>query len=218
MPQNPPQSPEEQFAAISAVASKLTTVLEAIEAEETDEALAELSEEPSDESADTTGPERKSPRRRVSRKEAREKLKSRVESIPGFDRHSRKCQICNHPNMEELEEEFINWASTHWIKKAFHLRDESAIYRHARAARLGALRRENLSMVVEKVLQEVDHLDAPTVAEVLRGVRILARLNSRGQWVFAPTSQNPNRQTLQELESPATDTKQTPEVISNRQN
>lgn len=215
MTQNHPQSTYEQCAS---VASKLSAVLEAIEAEDADNAVAEPFDEPSDQSAEPPTREEKPPRRRVSRKEAREKLKSRVESIPGFDRHSRKCQICNHPDMEELEDEFINWASAHWIKKAFHLRDESAIYRHARAAGLGILRRESLGMVVEKVLQEVDHLDAPTVAEVLRGVRILARLNSRGQWVFAPASQNSNRQTLQELESPATHTKHTPEVISNRQN
>lgn len=109
-------------------------------------------------------------------------IAKRCEANPTFERHSRKCQICNHPDIEELEDEFINWASAHWIVETFELSDESTIYRHARAAGLDVLRRENLSAVVEKVLQEVDHVDAPDVSQILRAVRILARLNSRGQW------------------------------------
>ena len=211
MPQNPPQSPEEQFAAISAVASKLSGVLDELESDE-ETCPADPYDEPS--KAPGEGPElsrrgrrTKSHVRRVSRKEARARLKLRLEHIPGFDRHSRKCQICNHPDIAELEDEFINWASARWIKKAFKLGDESVIYRHARATGLDMVRRENLAMVVEKVVQEVDHLEVPTVAEVLRGVRILARLNGRGQWVFAPAAGNSNRQTYEKLEIDATCTK-----------
>ena len=192
----------------STLSAKLDEALNKVRSDTTDN----VDDEPSDttEVADSPAP-------RVSRKEARARLKLRLESIPGFDRHSRKCQICKHPEIEELEEEFINWASAHWIKKEFKLHDESTIYRHARATGLDFVRRENLGMALEKIVQEVDHVDAPTVAEVLRAARTLARIDSRGQWVFPPSTEISNRQTLQELESPATHSKQTSEVISNRQ-
>ena len=215
MSQSSSQSLEEQYAA--ALASKLSGVLDELESDESDSTV----EAPN---AAAEGPEQsrraasaKARAPRVSRKEARAKLELRLESIPGFDRHSRKCQICNHPEIEDIEDEFINWASARWIKKAFKLNGESTIYRHARATGLDAVRRENLSMVVEKVLQEVDHVEAPTVAEVLRGVRILARLNGRGEWVFPPGAENSNRQTYEKLEIGPTHTKKTTEVISNRQ-
>ena len=158
-----------------------------------------------------------SPTPRVSRKEARARLKLRLESIPGFNRHSRKCQICNHPEIEDLEDEYVNWASAHWLAKAFNLSDESTIYRHARATGLDIRRRENLGAALEKIVQEVDHLQGPTVSEVLRAIRTLARVNARGQWVFPPPVEISNRQTPPELEIGLTHTKQTMEVIPNRQ-
>ncbi len=193
MSQNSTQSvpsDEEQYAA--ALVPKLNAVLAVVDPE-----IAEEVEEP--DAADAKPPaaraRAKSPAPRVSRKEARARLKLRLESIPGFDRHSRKCQICNHPEIEDLEDEFLNWASAHWIKKAFKLSDESTIYRHARATGLDFVRRENLGFALEKIVQEIDHLEAPTVTEVIRAVRTLARLNSRGEWVFPPTPEIPSRQT-----------------------
>ena len=117
---------------------------------------------------------------------ARMKLTIRLESIPDFDRHSRKCQICNHPDIDEIEEQFINWTTTEQIRKSFKIKGESTIYRHARATGLDICRRENLAVVLEKVLQEIDNVETPTISEILRAARILARLNPRGQWVFPP--------------------------------
>lgn len=113
------------------------------------------------------------------------KLTLRLESIPGFDRHARKCQICHHPDMDDIEEEYVSWTATDDIRKSFKLKGESTIYRHARATGLDLRRRENLAVVLEKVLQEIDNTETPTVSEILRAARILARLNSRGQWVFS---------------------------------
>jgi len=173
--------------------------------------------QPSADSASADSAPDESPTPRVSRKEARARLKLRLESIPGFNRHSRKCQICNHPEIEDLEDEYVNWASAHWLAKAFNLSDESTIYRHARATGLDIRRRENLGAALEKIVQKVDHLQGPTVSEVLRAIRILARVNSRGQWVFPPPTEISNRQTSPELEIGLTHTKQMMEVISNRQ-
>lgn len=116
------------------------------------------------------------------------KLILRLESISGFDRHARKCQICNHPDMDDIEDEYISWTATDCIRNSFKLKGESTIYRHARATGLDLRRRENLAVVLEKVLQEIDNTETPTVSEILRAARILARLNPRGQWTFPPVT------------------------------
>jgi hypothetical protein len=191
--QNDPQSAYDPFAAISAVTSKLAGVLDELESEETNE---EAPDEPRDVPA-AAGPEparlggqsrreRSQRAPRVSRKDATEKLKLRLESIPGFDRHSRKCQICNHPEIDDIEEDFIDWTTADQLRKTFKLKGGSTIYRHARATGLDIRRRENLGVVLEKVVEEVDNAETPTVSEIIRAARTLARLNSRGQWVFPP--------------------------------
>jgi hypothetical protein len=158
--------------------------------------------------------EPKPPRRRLT-DAAKAKIANRSQSNPAFERHSRKCQICSHPDIDEIEDEFVNWASAHWLEEAFGV-NEYTVYRHARAAGLDLLRRENLGVVVEKVLQEVDHIDAPNVAEVLRAVRILSRLNRQGQWVGPLTNEISNRQTYELLEVGVTHTKEGSGADSNR--
>src|SRR5690348_9716964 len=116
------------------------------------------------------------------------KLALRLQSIPDFDRHSRKCQICSHPDIDEIEDQFINWTTAEQILKTFKIKGESTIFRHARATGLDLRRRENLAVVLEKVLQEIDNAEMPTVSEILRAARTLARLNARGQWLFPPVA------------------------------
>lgn len=116
------------------------------------------------------------------------KLILRLESIPDFERHARKCQICNHPEIDDIEDEYISWTHVDDIRKAFKLKGESTIFRHARATGLDLRRRENLAVVLEKVLQEIDNAEMPTVSEILRAARTLARLNARGQWLFPPVA------------------------------
>jgi hypothetical protein len=177
--------------------AELAEILAGGNAHSTAESIAApvyFEEEQQDPSAAT-----KPPRRRLTNA-AKAKIANRCESNPSFERHSRKCQICSHPDIDGIEEQFIAWASANWIAEAFELTDESTIYRHARAAGLDVLRRENLSFVVEKVLQEVDNVETPTVSEVLRAARILARLNGRGQWAAPVANEPSNRQTYEELE------------------
>lgn len=109
-------------------------------------------------------------------------------STSGGNRHSRKCQICNHPERESIEADFVDWDKACAINQRYGLNGKSAIYRHARATGLDVRRRQNLGMVVEKVLEKVDYTDAPSASALLRAVRTLASLNERGQWVEPPTT------------------------------
>src|ERR1700758_2716577 len=71
---------------------------------------------------------------------------------PDPERHSRKCQVCHHPDRAALESDFIHWVSPDYISTAYNLWDRQTIYRHARALGLDELRRQNLRCVIEPIL------------------------------------------------------------------
>jgi hypothetical protein len=89
---------------------------------------------------------------------------------------------------EDIEDDFVDWNRAAEIAKQYGINGRSALYRHGRATGLDVRRRENLRMVVEKVLEDVDYVDTPTASALLRAVRTLACINERGQWVEPPTA------------------------------
>ena len=114
-------------------------------------------------------------------------LINRRASIPGFVRHSRKCKICHNHRVVEIEECYINWTSAHWIQEVFRIKSQDSIYRHARAAGLDAVRRQNVRVAVEKLIEEVDHVTV-TSATILRAVRALSCLDDKGRWTDPPST------------------------------
>lgn len=124
---------------------------------------------------------------RTGRSGPRTKLKVRRYSVPNFERHSRKCQICHHEDIDAIEEAFVNWTSAHKIMRVFKIDADDAIYRHARATGLDVARRQNVRFAVEKVVEHVDHVTI-TSSSILRAVRALSCLNERGQWTELPST------------------------------
>jgi hypothetical protein len=61
-----------------------------------------------------------------------------------LDYHQRKCKICNHPQREEIEEDFINWCKADEIVDVYQLEGYRAVYRHAHATGLFERRRLNI--------------------------------------------------------------------------
>lgn len=121
-------------------------------------------------------------------KAADAKLKARADSIPNFQRHSRKCQICNHPQRKAIENDLFDWKRASWIAQRYRLHGKSTIYRHARATVLDVHRRENLSRRAEEILDKVSVIEKPSVSLILHAVRTLASLNERGQRVKPPVA------------------------------
>jgi hypothetical protein len=113
---------------------------------------------------------------------------ARLQSVPGFERHRRKCQICSLSERKAIESDFAAWKRANWIEKRYNLHGKSTIYRHARATGLDAHRRETLRSRAEEVLEKVDAIETPTASLILRAVRTLASLNERGQWRKPPAS------------------------------
>lgn len=101
---------------------------------------------------------------------------------PDFQRHRRKCAICNHPDREAIEELFIYWHSAASIEELYQLPDWSVVYRHARAAGLYELRRHNIRAVLDHLLEGVDSVEA-TPLSIVAAVRAYTCLTDSGAWV-----------------------------------
>lgn len=112
-------------------------------------------------------------------------LKTRRESIDGFERHSRKCYLCRHPHLEEIENAYLNWHSAYDICRLFQVADPDMLYRHARAARLDAARRGNVRYVVEHFIEQAHNVKI-TSSTVLRSIRALSCLDDKGRWADLP--------------------------------
>src|SRR5579864_5632819 len=57
---------------------------------------------------------------------------------PNLGRHAANCNVCKHPQRDEIEDEFLAWEPIQRICRSFKLINRSSIYRHARAFNLMA--------------------------------------------------------------------------------
>jgi hypothetical protein len=123
-----------------------------------------------------------SPRRRASRsKHPPLHSKDPVD----LDRHRRKCQICNHPNRELIEEAFIRWYPNRWTMRVYNLEPEP-FYRHAQAMDLYTKRRNNVRASLEHVIERGVETEV-NGDTFLRAIRAYVCLTDDNQWV-EPTS------------------------------
>ena len=116
---------------------------------------------------------------------AKAKVAERIAAIPGFERHSRKCQICRSPYVDDIEQAYLQWESVDLICRYFQLADTDALYRHARAAGLDVLRRQNSRWVVEQFIEQWRTVKI-TSSTVIRSIRALSCLDEKGRWTDLP--------------------------------
>jgi len=103
-----------------------------------------------------------------------------------FGRHTRKCTICNHPDREAIEQEFLRWYAPQDIARDHDIPYASAIYRHAHATGLFERRRATIRLALEPLIEQATGVIA-TADSVVRAIRTYAQLNDAGQWVNAPS-------------------------------
>ncbi len=116
---------------------------------------------------------------------AKAKLAERNTAIPGFDRHSRKCQICRSPYVDLIEQVYLQWERVDSIRGYFQLADADTVYRHARAAGLDVLRRQNSRWVVEQFIEQWRSVKISS-STVIRSIRALSCLDDKGHWTDLP--------------------------------
>ncbi|HEV2306087.1 MAG TPA: hypothetical protein VGR93_11250, partial [Candidatus Acidoferrales bacterium] len=132
-------------------------------------------------------PQAPSPQQPKSRRTRRRRKAPQIAPAFPYERHRRKCQICRHRHRELIEADFVEWRDPGDITSTYKITYD-ALYRHANATGLSAIRRENVSIVVQKVLENVEYVQEPSAAAILRAVRTLASLDSRGRWAEPTTT------------------------------
>jgi len=97
-------------------------------------------------------------------------------------RHARKCTICNHPEREAIEQEFLRWRSPKDIADDYGFNDYSSIYRHARAAGLFEKRRATVRFALEPIIERAEHVKVTAVG-IVGAIRAYCSINDAGQWI-----------------------------------
>jgi hypothetical protein len=111
-------------------------------------------------------------------------------------RHARRCAICNHPERDAIEEEFVHWFHADRIAEHYKLPSRSAVYRHAYATGLYDLRRRNMRYALEHLIEEARLATPVTGDTVIRAVRAHAHLTATGRWIEPPKEIIVSRRTI----------------------
>jgi hypothetical protein len=100
-------------------------------------------------------------------------------------RHAGRCKVCNHPDREDIEHDFLRWRDPEIISRVYDIANKSSIYRHARATGLLARRRRNLRALFESIYERVDEARISADA-IFRSLPTYARITEAGELLEAP--------------------------------
>ena len=106
-------------------------------------------------------------------------------SQPDIARHARKCTICHHKDRPVIDFDYLNWRSIQQIVKAYALTHRVALYRHAAATGLTALRKSTLHSVLDSIIEQAETVQV-TGSTILRAMRVYSCLTKNGDWVDLP--------------------------------
>ena len=104
--------------------------------------------------------------------------------LPSTERHSRKCQICHHPERAAIEEDFILWSSPGSIVDEYEI-PRMSIYRHAYAFDLFTIRRESLRLGLDRIVERGAETFV-TGDMVIRAIKAQACLTDDNRWEDPP--------------------------------
>ncbi|HTU35943.1 MAG TPA: hypothetical protein VMF66_19245 [Candidatus Acidoferrum sp.] len=101
---------------------------------------------------------------------------------PDFERHSRLCAVCSHPDRDAIEADFLHWRSPAQIAEDYGLPNFHPVYRHARATGLLDRRKTEVCRVMERYLEKVDSYTTDEFDQVTRAVRVYSHIGHDGRW------------------------------------
>ncbi|HKV03980.1 MAG TPA: hypothetical protein VJO53_02610 [Candidatus Acidoferrales bacterium] len=108
------------------------------------------------------------------------------DSATSLGRHERKCSVCNHPDRDAIEQEFLRWYAPEDIARDHDIPHASSIYRHAHATGLFERRSRTIRLALEPLIEQATGVEA-TADSVIRAIRTYAHLNGAGEWVNPPS-------------------------------
>ena len=100
--------------------------------------------------------------------------------------HTRRCNVCRHPDRKAIEHEFLRWRSPDKIAREYGIPDHSSIYRHVHATGIFARRRKAVRVALESVI-ECAEIVKVTAASVVKAVYAYTHINEFGEWIKHPT-------------------------------
>jgi hypothetical protein len=107
------------------------------------------------------------------------------DSAESLGRHERKCTVCNHPERDLIEEEFLRWYVPEDIARDHDIPHASAIYRHAHATGLFERRHQTIRVALEPLIEQASHVKA-TSDSIIRAIRTYSQLDGTGKWISRP--------------------------------
>ena len=100
--------------------------------------------------------------------------------------HTRRCNVCRHPDRKAIEHEFLRWRSPDKIAREYGIPDHSSIYRHVHATGIFARRRRAVRVALESVI-ECAEIVKVTASSVVKAVHAYTHINEFGEWIKHPT-------------------------------
>jgi hypothetical protein len=104
------------------------------------------------------------------------------EKLVNAGRHRRNCNVCAHPQLEQIEADFIGWRSPAAIATEYGIADRTSVYRHAHALGLFEKRKRNIRAALERIIEKAGEVDV-TVSAVVAAVQAYSKINAAGQWI-----------------------------------
>lgn len=104
--------------------------------------------------------------------------------LPSTEHHSRKCQICHHPDRTSIEEDFLLRCSAGSIVDEYEI-PRMALYRHAYAFDLFTVRRESLRLGLDRIVERGAETFV-TGDMVIRAIKAQACLTDDNRWEDPP--------------------------------
>ena len=89
-------------------------------------------------------------------------------------RRQSQCSICSSPYRQQIEREWINWTYPGQLERLYDI-SRDALCRHAHAFDLSSKRRDNVSLVLQQMIEQVDVVQLSGSA-ILSAIQLLLNL------------------------------------------
>jgi len=121
-------------------------------------------------------------------------------------RHESQCSVCTHPQRQEIEEAWLDWANTSGLAERFRL-SRYSVYRHMHILGLYRERQNRIKRLYEKILErgEITSFSGSDILKALRDYTALCEREEAKQAASLPAQELLDPMSGQQAEVPAAD-------------
>ena len=95
-----------------------------------------------------------------------------------IDRHRRLCKVCKHPELAEIEEDYINWLDVATICKKYGVARDN-VYRHVRAFNLDKKRDENYKGYLTRIQERSLKASKTNASDGINAAKLKAQIDGK---------------------------------------